>query len=410
MNKYWIFIIIVFLSCSEQSEIHDKTIISVANAVGTGEILNLSDYAKSVKYIPLETNDSILVGNIEDLFYEEEKILLYDFQTRQCKQFINNGKFSTFVGHIGQGPGEYNFIRALSFIPETKETFLSTNQGYFIYGLDGKLHTSIPRVEIADTYWDATTVAITNTLFFSQVVAPEDRRYHALIWGQKDSTRIYELIPNYAGLDFKGKPRSFTISTTKWRFRDQIRSYWPETDTIYTISDNLDFKKAFVLDLGKYKQSIEYTFGAGKDYAKKTYIGLLNNGYGESTNYLFFSFYFGDLAPESFSHEVIDIRTKKKKIIEVKNVYGLFNKGTGNLTLLNQPIKHKYLGFRNDLDGGPCFWPRYISSKDEMITWFLAEELLNIYKQLPNPSDELKAVAEKLTPDDNPVLMVVQLK
>ena len=37
--------------------IRDKTIIPVAETVGTGEILNLSDYAKSVEYIPLETND-----------------------------------------------------------------------------------------------------------------------------------------------------------------------------------------------------------------------------------------------------------------------------------------------------------------------------------------------------------------
>ena len=78
--------------------------------------------------------------------------------------------------------------------------------------------------------------------------------------------------------------------------------------------------------------------------------------------------------------------------------------------MLNQPVKHKQLGFRNDLDGGPCFWPKYISSEDEMVTWWMADEFLKIYESLPNPSAELRAVAEKLQPDDNPVLMVVQLK
>ena len=85
-------------------------------------------------------------------------------------------------------------------------------------------------------------------------------------------------------------------------------------------------------------------------------------------------------------------------------------KAPGKLTLLNQPVKHKYLGFRNDLDGGPCFWPIYISPDEEMVTWFSADKFLEIYETLPNPSPELKALTEKLIPDDNPVLMIVQLK
>ena len=44
------------------------------------------------------------------------------------------------------------------------------------------------------------------------------------------------------------------------------------------------------------------------------------------------------------------------------------------------------------------------------MTWWMADEFLKIYESLPNPSAELRAVAEKLQPDDNPVLMVVQLK
>lgn len=45
-----------------------------------------------------------------------------------------------------------------------------------------------------------------------------------------------------------------------------------------------------------------------------------------------------------------------------------------------------------------------------MVTWFTADELLDIYEQLPNPSAELKALVKKLSPDDNPVLMIVTLK
>ena len=94
-----------------------------------------------------------------------------------------------------------------------------------------------------------------------------------------------------------------------------------------------------------------------------------------------------------------------------RSVRGLFDKKSGQLTLLNRPIKNnRYSGFKNDLDGGPTFWPKYISSDGEMVTWFLAEEFLDIYEQLPSPSKELKAFAQKLQQDDNPVLMTVKLK
>ena len=100
-------------------------------------------------------------------------------------------------------------------------------------------------------------------------------------------------------------------------------------------------------------------------------------------------------------------QTRKRMNVTVCSI---FDKNTGKLILLNQPVKHKYLGFRNDLDGGPCFWPKYISAEDEMVTWWTADEFLDIYGQLSNPSAELKSIAEKLNSDDNPVLMVVKLK
>ena len=76
--------------------------------------------------------------------------------------------------------------------------------------------------------------------------------------------------------------------------------------------------------------------------------------------------------------------------VEVRNVYGFFDKLSGKLTLLNQPVKHKYLGFKNDMDGGPCFWPKYVSSDNKMVAWFTASDFLDVYEQLENPSPTLK--------------------
>lgn len=75
-NGRIIFIFLIFYSCQKKQVIRDKTIIPVAEAVGTGEILNLSDYARSIEYISLETNDTVLIGDIQELIYERGHIVL----------------------------------------------------------------------------------------------------------------------------------------------------------------------------------------------------------------------------------------------------------------------------------------------------------------------------------------------
>lgn len=151
-------------------------------------------------------------------------------------------------------------------------------------------------------------------------------------------------------------------------------------------------------------------FSIQEDYATVNYI--YSEDIKESEDYLFLTFSFGNNAPEKFEEKINALGQGVRYTRSLTNVsvHALFDKNTGRLTLMNQPVKHKHFGFRNDLDNGPVFWPKYISGKDEMVTWFSADKFLSIYETLPNPSAELKTIAEKLAPDDNPVLMVVKLK
>lgn len=167
----------------------------------------------------------------------------------------------------------------------------------------------------------------------------------------------------------------------------------------------MNIRARFTFDWGIYKEPAVNLINRVHD---EKHIVFYFDGIKESSRFLFFDFYFGQHAPEVFERT---FRDKRGKMVTrtYKNVYGLFDKSTGYLTLLNQPIK-KQLGFRNDIDGGPTFWPKYISSDDKMVAWWNAEEFLSLYEQLENPSPELQKLAGKLTPDDNPVLMVVTLK
>ena len=91
------------------------------------------------------------------------------------------------------------------------------------------------------------------------------------------------------------------------------------------------------------------------------------------------------------------------------NVCGVFNKNTGELKLLNQPEKAQ-LGFKNDLDGGMAFWPNYISSDGKMVSFCNAQDFLDYYESLEDPSLEIKRLAANLSPDSNPIIVIANLK
>ena len=414
MGKALYILILLFLlfSCREErTKEKDKTIIRVGETVGTGEILNLSDYAKSVEYIPLETNDSMLVGGIRQLIYEKGHIILSDSKSGMCEVFFKDGRFKTQLGKRGQGPGEYTFIRIMSFLSSSNEVFLDVYPlYYYLYDLDGNLKKSMPRVKPPEPFMPLETMALTSDLYFSDLGAMGDFSYRGLAWGTKNDTSVYKLYP----YSFRyGKAEDFTgtgVTTRKWQHNGEIRYYREETDTIFTINSDLEFKGTFILDFGEYKEPLECLFFGTRITRNNRCIFLYYSFVPESSRYLFLTFNFQDLAPELYTYEARNPRTGKNVTRRQTLVHGLFDKDTGKLILLNQPVKHKYLGFKNDLDGGPCFWPKYVSSDDKMVTWWNAGDFLELYEKLLNPSPELKKVAEKLTPDDNPVLMVVTLK
>ena len=407
LNYCLLTIFLSLLSCKEEQQtVRDKTIIPVAEAVGIGKILNLSDYAKSVEYIPLQTNDKVMVGDIEECVYEKGIIILWDFQNRMCFLFNTKGEFIRQVGNKGEGPEEYIAVKGLNVLSEQDLFFLNGYpRRYYFYDLDGNFIKQTAYPDYPDTYIPWSTIALNTSLLFSDLTSPEHLYYRGMFLGDELEGK-HELFMNYMDREKEKKGGwGGYESAFIWNRKDSVRYFRVLNDTVFSISPDRKIEKRFVFDLGTYR--IPFSALMNHDRNEK-YIRFIFNGIKESSEYLFLNFNFGQHAPEVFERTSRDKRGKVATR-KIKNVYGLFQKSTGALTLLNQPVK-KQLGFKNDLDGGPCFWPQYISSDDKMVAWWNAEDFLEIYNQLENPSPELKKIAEKLSPEDNPVLMVVTLK
>ncbi len=413
MKYLSLLIVCILCACSKDTKPTDKTIIPIADAVGTGEILNLSDYAESVKYIPLETNDSVLIASIGSAYKQGNVYLVKNHQRgtkAQCFLFDKNGKFIRTIGKTGESPEEYTSIRSIDVRPNANTIFMDHREKCLEYDRNGQVIKYIRMPECPDKMQHGETSSINDSTYLSLLTSPLHRYHKGILFNAKGEE--IKLIPNYFEREKSenGKGNWGSLDGKSYRFNNQIRLWRSWDDTIFTINKNLDTEVVYRFDFGKHKVPMEWMESIKEDYANVDYV--YPTTIYESTRYLFFDFQCGRNAPEKFEYELEGVGQgiRSKRILVNVSVYGLFDKNKGQLTLLNQPVKHKYLGFRNDLDGGPAFWPKYISSKDEMVTWFMAEEFLEIYEQLPAPSPELKAVAEKLSSDDNPVLMVVKLK
>ena len=90
-------------------------------------------------------------------------------------------------------------------------------------------------------------------------------------------------------------------------------------------------------------------------------------------------------------------------------MYGVFDKSTGELALMRQPIKGK-LGFKNDIDNGPVIWPHYISTNNELVTYIYPEDFIEYYENTENPSPRMTEIAKNLKIDDNPIVIIAKLK
>jgi hypothetical protein len=405
-NGIWIFFVYLLASCGDNKDIRLLNVIPVASTVGKYSILNLSDYVSEIKYIPLETNESVLLGDIVQMVYENEKNLIRD-KFSNSFLFDDNGNFCCKIGQRGQGPDEY--LSGAQVLMYDDLIFQLDRTKILIYNssgvLDAKIHFGLDVIPAEYTSHGAFYIMPLKKDTFVFSVISMNGYYPKAILLESDQSNIKMIkeYPNYLILD-KASPG---ISTDEfgfmYRFKDEVRTYKLRNDTIFTINQDTEIKDAFIFELKNYKPTLSF-LQREEDYitSRKKYI--IPTAICESINYLFIRFHFGNYAPEP-----IDLTGSQGNPYQDTDVYGVFDKRTGKLTLMRQPVKGK-LGFKNDIDNGPVIWPRYISANNELVTYISVPEFMDYYKKIDNPSPQLTAVANQIDMDDNQIVIIAKLK
>ena len=133
--------------------------VDIAGAMKNPGEVTTSQFGSKISFVPLETNDSVLVSNKFSIWTTDSKVVLSNvgnisFGTEDAAVMvfdINTGKFLNNIGQRGQGPEDYQFPIPNVDKHYDKVSFTAgSGGGRVIYSLDGKyLGKFSPQVDAA---------------------------------------------------------------------------------------------------------------------------------------------------------------------------------------------------------------------------------------------------------------------
>lgn len=154
MKKF--LILLLFLTCCTENSITKDAIVLRIDEVKNDEPLYLSEIFDDFEVIPLEVNDSIQFGKIDDLIITENHIFLFDRQYfKGVLIFERDGKYKACIKAMGRGPGEYTRVPDFDIRPNNDEIIIKDwGIGKLcIYDVNGNHKKDI---KLGDRYSDVT--------------------------------------------------------------------------------------------------------------------------------------------------------------------------------------------------------------------------------------------------------------
>ncbi len=397
------FFLFMLFSCKDKvGEVSSNT-IPLQRAIDSNEynVHYLSSYADSLSYVPLEMDSDLFIGRPKGYCMEQGRIFVYDDYL--CLVYSSTtGELLGQIGRIGQGPGEYPAIESVEVLPEISRVFIYTNIGSVLeYQLDGSFVRSIRPPFLKDeSIWDISSP--NGSVFIADLISWNNLKNEFVLF---DSTSTIKYIHKCPWETSKPEGRGYSSyeAAVMYRYKDTVRYMKRQNDTLFSIDSNWNVTSTYIMSQGKYKLPAKEL---SDTEAWKSYVYISNVR--ECENYMFFSFDFGNYAPDPFEKKGKN-RKGKEIIIKVTTVLGIHNKQTLKFELLAN-AGSKSIGLKNDIDYGPDFWPGYISDNQEMIMLRSAEEFLNSCDSNKVTNPELKEILRNMKEDDNPIAIIAKLK
>ncbi|MHC1779854.1 MAG: 6-bladed beta-propeller [Bacteroidales bacterium] len=414
-----IIIVVTLISCNNSNIKNDGNfaIFDVESNVGKGRVVNLSEIATNIRYIPLETNRSSVVGS-PVVLYENGRI--YIRSLGKTKVFDTLGKYLFTFDRRGRGPEEYSYASNPTIVGYSGDITVTERKGdstiLKYYSRDGIFIKDIS-VPNPNNNFLANTVVLNPNLYIVHVsnslLRPE-RKNIAILFDslsnligfvpkpvvkmkrKKNDVRTIVLGNKTVNIDAGDVSAYLKIS------RDKIKVYSSMGDTIYAFEKG-ELKPEYALFYGKYKKE-NYVIPQNPHEIAKDFINISNFIYFETVNLLLIEFNLRGFAHEPYIGGAYIFGNKTKRTTSL----ALFNKVTKEFTIMNQPVKG-CPGFRENLMSGPPFNPHHLSYDGHIASIYYPGTLIS-YASKNTVSEEFKKMVAGLKETDNPVVAIAKLK
>jgi len=375
-------------------------------------MIDLSMICDTLIYVPLETNKKCLLGNhLNEFFIDGDDIFLQ--MNLAAYRFKMNGDFVCQFGKLGRGPGEYS-CTGLAINTDDKRVYSKANYRHRLYEFDysGKFLSS--KIKTHDWQNDMLYSPLDKTLLYS---------YNYSLTTDKDIKTDYNMLTAF---DLKGKkkysleskyfPNKFFVEgtggrihipgSTKYIFDNSLYFQELASDTIFKkekdtivphiVLNNYDFRKPFnsLMFNTKSKSRMMWMMDGHPKFPSKVR--------GESSRYIFIDYY----SEPSYVYD------KKERTLSCVDYYKEEVEG-------DKPGEKKTLQYvyRNDMDGINHIESSWIINNQYLLSKIPAIDFLDNLDKLKaskNVSQKylsiLEKIAEGLTEESNPVMMLARLK
>lgn len=410
-DKFYIFTLLIFIliGCTRKEPVSSG--IQVANAMEQPSVFYASDLFDEISYIPLEINDSAVIGDYPDVNLLQDVILISSLNQNLKSFDRKTGKYLREIGHIGNDPEGYGTeINNISYWVDYSNNFLYFLgwENYFqCYDSNGNYKG---KVTLGENYLSPSFYAGEHYFVIADKSIWGHKKMH---WSKdqwqiarfrKDNGNLVDTIPaygmplpsmkdyvdaqiiygayvTYGGTvninKFKDDKISFTLtnSPSLWISDDNIRLKEAYIDTIFTIKPGKRIPYQ-IFHLGKWHWDYDERFNANLAKDRITIDYVL-----EGKNLLYFHFHTGLYFKGSKGYcGIFDKRTKQTSIMEGDR---MIDKTTG-----------LSLGLRHVTPGG------------EFIALLQPQDILSQIekKKLPLSTEWMK----KLKEEDNPVIVILK--
>lgn len=236
--KLFLVFVPLFMACNRTEPILYR--IPLEEGIRNASRLDWKDYVDSIRYVPLETNDSCLIADVYKIVSWENFYYVRDLQ-ENLFLFAGDGKFIRKIGKQGKGPGEYTALADFMVDPLNGDIYLVTLGKIMVYSKEGKLL----RTNDIGLNWQVAAFSGENHFVFVAPV-PLDKQTPFLLVCDKNAEEICRI---------PGKEVVCDLGYFNWLQEQAGRVYYKEefSDTLFYLDESFGPHPYACIDLGEFK-------------------------------------------------------------------------------------------------------------------------------------------------------------